>query len=175
VCTLPAAAGVAAAAMHAAPISGQNMVRALPTRIFTPAPSLEYVHYAHMSYTMKNLRQVDDSAVKFGFSETQEARFARQDLDAEATGLAYFVVKPGKRQPFAHRHARAEEVYVVLSGSGRMKLDDEIVNVERYDAIRVEPQVWRAFEAGDQGLEVLAVGAHDGEDRGDTQQDFWRD
>jgi mannose-6-phosphate isomerase-like protein (cupin superfamily) len=131
------------------------------------------VHYARMSYTMKNLRDVEDSAVKFGFSETQEARFARRDLDAETTGLAYYVVKPGKRQPFAHRHNEAEEVYVVLSGSGRMKLDDEIVPVEAFDAIRVAPQVARAFEAGDEGLEVLAVGAHHGDDRGDMLQDFW--
>ena len=124
---------------------------------------------------MKNLRQVEDSAVKFGYSETQEARFARKDLEAEATGLSYHVVKPGKRQGFAHRHDRAEEIYVVLSGSGRMKLDDEIVDVERYDAIRVAPKTWRAFEAGDEGLEILAVGAHDAEDRGDLQQDFWTD
>jgi mannose-6-phosphate isomerase-like protein (cupin superfamily) len=128
-----------------------------------------------MSYTMKNLRQVEDSAVKFGYSETQEAHFARTDLDAEATGLSYHVVKPGKRQGFAHRHDHAEEIYVVLSGSGRAKLDDEIVNVERYDAIRVAPETWRAFEAGDEGLEILAVGAHHGDDRGDMQQGFWSD
>jgi mannose-6-phosphate isomerase-like protein (cupin superfamily) len=128
-----------------------------------------------MSYTIKNLRQVEDSAVKFGFSETQEAHFARKDLDAESTGLAYYVVKPGKRQPFAHRHEHAEEVYVVLSGHGRMKLDDEIVDVESYDAIRVGPQVARAFEAGDEGLEVLAVGTHHGDDRGDMLQEFWND
>ena len=128
-----------------------------------------------MSYTKRNLKQVEDSAVKFGFSETQEAHFARKDLDAEATGLAYHVVKPGKRQGFGHRHAKAEEIYVVLSGRGRMKLDDEIVDVEAFDAIRVAPQFARAFEAGDDGLEVLALGAHHGDDRGDMLQDFWND
>jgi mannose-6-phosphate isomerase-like protein (cupin superfamily) len=128
-----------------------------------------------MSYTKRNLKQVEDSAVKFGFSETQEAHFARKDLDAEATGLAYYVVKPGKRQSFGHRHEKAEEIYVVLSGRGRVKLDDEIVDVEAFDAIRVAPEVARAFEAGDDGLEVLAVGAHHGDDRGDRLQDFWRD
>ena len=124
---------------------------------------------------MKNLRQVEDSAPKFGFSETQEAHFARQDLDAETTGISYHVVKPGKRQSFGHHHDEAEEVYVVLSGRGRMKLDDEVVDVEPYDAIRVAGPVTRAFEAGDDGLEVLAVGAHDGADRGDLVQDFWTD
>ena len=72
-----------------------------------------------MNYTKKNLRDVEDSAPKFGYSETQEAHFAREDLDAERIGFAYHVVKPGKRQAFAHRHDEAEEVYVVLSGSGR--------------------------------------------------------
>jgi mannose-6-phosphate isomerase-like protein (cupin superfamily) len=128
-----------------------------------------------MSYTIKNLKQVEDSAPKFGFSETQEAHFARQDLDAETTGLSYHVVKPGKRQGFAHRHDETEEVYVVLSGRGRMKLDDEIVNIEPYDAIRVAGPVWRAFEAGDEGLELLAVGWHNADDRGDMQHDFWSD
>ena len=80
-----------------------------------------------MSFKIKNLREVEDMAVKHGFSETQEARFPREDLDAESTGLAYIVLRPGKQQPFAHRHEEAEEIYVVLSGSGRLKLDDEIV------------------------------------------------
>ena len=72
-----------------------------------------------MSYTVKNLRDVEDLAVKHGFSERQEARFPREDLNAEATGLAHIVVKEGQRQPFAHRHNEAEEIYLVLSGSGR--------------------------------------------------------
>ena len=67
-----------------------------------------------MSYTIKNLRDVEDMAVRHGFSETQEARFPRGDLGAEATGVAYHVLKPGKRQPFAHRHQEAEEIFVVL-------------------------------------------------------------
>jgi mannose-6-phosphate isomerase-like protein (cupin superfamily) len=77
-----------------------------------------------MSYAIKNLRDVEDQAVKFGYSEFQEARFPREDIGAEATGLAHIVVKAGKRQPFAHRHQKAEEIYVVLSGGGRIKLDD---------------------------------------------------
>ena len=79
-----------------------------------------------MSYTMKNLTETADSAVKFGFSEMGEAHFAREELDAERTGISYQVLKPGKRQAFGHRHDKAEEVYVVLSGSGRVRLDDEI-------------------------------------------------
>src|SRR5689334_23036180 len=109
-----------------------------------------------MSYTKKNLQEVDDSAPKFGFGERQEARFAGEDLGAEATGFALMRVKPGQRQGFAHRHDQAEEVYVVLSGSGRIKLDDEVVDLVALDAIRIAPGVARALEADDEGLEYLA-------------------
>jgi mannose-6-phosphate isomerase-like protein (cupin superfamily) len=127
-----------------------------------------------MSYTMKNLREVDDSAPKFGISETQEAHFAYEDLSAEDTGLSYHVMRAGRRQAFGHRHEAAEEVYVVLSGSGRMKLDDEIIEVGPMDAIRVAPHVTRAFEAGSEDLEVLAFGPRHAGD-GEVLPEFWRD
>jgi mannose-6-phosphate isomerase-like protein (cupin superfamily) len=125
-------------------------------------------------FTKKNLREVEDSAVKGGFSENQEARFAGGDLDAEETGVALEVVKPGKRHAFGHRHENAEEIYVVLSGEGRMRLDDEIIEVGPLDAIRVSPPVTRAFEAGSERLEILAFGPrHD--DDGEVVPDFWTD
>jgi len=125
-----------------------------------------------MSYTKKNLRDVEDSAVKFGLSEAQEARFPRRDLAAEHTGLTHLIIKPGQREAFAHRHRDAEEVYVVLAGSGRVKLDDEIVDLIKLDAVRVGPGTTRQLEAGANGLEVLIVGAHV---EGDVEQvsDFW--
>lgn len=129
-----------------------------------------------MSYTKKNLREVEDSAPKFGFQEVQEARFPAADLQAQDTGLAFLRVKPGCRQAFAHRHENAEEIYVILAGSGRLKLDDEIIDVGPFDAIRVAPQVTRAFEADDDGLEWLAFGPHckgDGELEHDPS--FWND
>jgi len=127
-----------------------------------------------MSFTVKNLREAEDLALKHGFSETQEARFPRGDLDAETTGLAYLVLRPGKRQPFAHRHNEAEEIYVVLSGGGRVRLDDEVLEVGAMDAIRIAPQVTRAFEAGEDGLELLVFGPrHDGD--AEMVPDFWSD
>jgi mannose-6-phosphate isomerase-like protein (cupin superfamily) len=125
-------------------------------------------------YQIKNLREVEDMAVKHSFSDTQQARFPRQDLGAESTGLSYHVVRPGKRQAFAHRHQEAEEVNVVLSGSGRVKLDDEVVEIGTMDAIRIAPKVTRAFEAGPDGLELLVFGPHY---EGDSEmvQDFWGD
>jgi uncharacterized cupin superfamily protein len=113
-----------------------------------------------MSFAKRNLREVEDSAVRFGLSDTQEARFPRDDLGAEQTGLNYLIVKPGRREAFAHRHGKAEELYVVLAGRGRVKLDDELVELEPLDAVRVSPGVTRAFEAGEDGLEVLIFGPH---------------
>ena len=109
-----------------------------------------------MSYTIKNLREIDDMAAEQGFGEAQEARFAHGDLESEQSGISLQRVKPGKRHAFAHRHEKAEEIYVVLSGSGRVKLDDAVEELKPLDAIRVGPEVTRAFEAGDDGLELLA-------------------
>ncbi len=125
-----------------------------------------------MSYTIKNLRDSEDLAVEGGFSDTQEARFPRSDLDAEATGLALITVKPGKRQPFAHRHKNAEEVYVVISGAGKLRLDDEALEVGPMDAIRMSPEHTRALEAGPEGIELLAFGPHHDKDA-EVVPDFW--
>jgi uncharacterized cupin superfamily protein len=110
-----------------------------------------------MSYTIKNLRDVEDLAASQGFGEVQEARFAHGDLGSSQLGISLQRVKPGKRHAFAHRHQTAEEVYVVISGAGRVKLDDHVEEIKELDAIRVSPEVIRAFEAGDEGLDLLAV------------------
>jgi mannose-6-phosphate isomerase-like protein (cupin superfamily) len=109
-----------------------------------------------MDYTIKNLREVEDSAVEGGISDSMEARFAHEELDSERSGVSYQVVKAGQRQPFAHKHGEMEEIYVVLSGTGRVKLDDELAEVGPLDAIRIGPPVTRAFEAGDDDLVLLA-------------------
>ena len=125
-------------------------------------------------FTHKKLTDVKDSAPEFGHDDAQEARFAKDALEAERTGVSHHRLKPGKRQAFGHRHEEAEEVYVVLGGSGRMKLDDEVIEVERLDAIRVGPEVVRAFEAGTGGIEVLAVGGrYDGD--GEIIPGWWSD
>lgn len=125
-------------------------------------------------YTVKRLTDVKDSAAEFGVGGDMEARFAKDDLDAERTGVSHHLIKPGKRQPFGHKHDQAEEVYVVLRGSGRIKLDDDVIEVEPLDAVRVAPGVMRAFEAGPGGIEVLALGArHDGD--GEIVPGWWSD
>lgn len=125
-------------------------------------------------FTHKTLTDVDDSAPGFGFGDVQEARFATGDLDAEDTGVSFHRVKPSKRQGFAHRHEEAEEVYVVVSGSGRVKLDDAIVELGPLDALRVSPGVTRQFEGGDEGLELVAFGPrHEGD--GEIIPGWWDD
>src|ERR1017187_8298894 len=98
-------------------------------------------------HTRINLTEVEDAAPANGVGGRWEARVAREDLDAEQTGLTHFRLRPGKRSPFMHRHQRAEEVYVVLRGTGQIKLDDEILDVRALDAVRVAPEVARAFDA----------------------------
>lgn len=127
------------------------------------------------SYTLKNLTEVEDSAAKFGFGHVQESRFASGDLEAEQTGISLHRVKPGARQAFAHRHEDVEEVYVVLSGSGRVKLEDDVVEIAERDAVRVSARVTRAFEGGPDGLEVLAFGPLRSDDRGEITQGWWSD
>ena len=87
------------------------------------------------------------------------AHFVRQDLEAEQFGLSLQRLKPNQRMPFGHTHDQQEEVYVIVGGGGRLKLDDDIVNVTQWDAIRIAPDVMRAIEAGPDGLDLVAFGA----------------
>jgi mannose-6-phosphate isomerase-like protein (cupin superfamily) len=125
-------------------------------------------------YTIKNLMEVEDSAADR--APGLEARFARKHLNSEHLGVSYFRYGPGFKAPFGHRHREQEEAYVVAGGSGRMRLDDDIVELRRWDVIRVAPGVVRAFEGGADGLELIAIGADrpEGGD-GEMVKDFWTD
>jgi quinol monooxygenase YgiN/mannose-6-phosphate isomerase-like protein (cupin superfamily) len=123
-------------------------------------------------WTKTHLMDVPDQAADFGIGDHLESRFAREALGARATGLALESIRPGRRVPFGHRHEAAEEVYVVLRGSGRANLDGEVVDLAEHDALRVAPHVMRNFEAGENGLELLAVGPfHPGD--GEVQPGWW--
>jgi mannose-6-phosphate isomerase-like protein (cupin superfamily) len=124
------------------------------------------------AFTKVSLLAVEDAAPGNGFGDRWEARVAREALEAERTGVSHFRLRPGKRSPFMHRHTDAEEIYVVLSGSGQVKLDDEVLDLVPLDSIRVAPRTARAFEAGPDGLEFLAIGAHHPGD-GELVEDPW--
>ena len=111
------------------------------------------------AYTKVNLRELENAAEEAGLAPAMEARFARYALGCEQTGLSLQRIAPNERQPFAHRHGDSEEIYVVVDGSGRASLDGEVVDVRRWDALRVAPATMRVFEAGPEGLEFLAFGA----------------
>lgn len=125
-------------------------------------------------YTKLRLTDVEDVAPANGFGEHWEARPARRGLGMESTGAVFFRLLPGKRSPFTHRHAEAEETYVVLGGTGRIKVGGDIHDVIPMDAIRVAPRTPRAFEAGPDGLEFLAFGPHHERD-GEGVEDSWTD
>jgi mannose-6-phosphate isomerase-like protein (cupin superfamily) len=125
-------------------------------------------------YTVVNLKAVEDQAPKFGFAPHLQSRFARKALRLENSGVTHFTIAPGYRIPFGHHHADQEEVYVVVAGSARMKLDDEIVELGTWDAVRVPPDVTRGMEGGTEGAEILAFGAPSNENAdAEMVRDFW--
>jgi mannose-6-phosphate isomerase-like protein (cupin superfamily) len=124
-------------------------------------------------WTLRNLRDdVEDSAASYGLAPDLETRFGRKALELAGGGFSYQRLTPGYELPFGHRHAHHEEVYVVLEGSGRVKLDGEVHELRQWDAVRVAPQVARGFAAGPDGMELLAIGFGAG---GDTEmlQGYW--
>jgi quercetin dioxygenase-like cupin family protein len=131
-----------------------------------------------VSYTRTNLRaDLDDLGSNFDGPPDLEFRAATSALGLEQSGLTYQRVPPGYRFPYGHTHHRQEEVYIVVRGGGRMKVDDEIFDVREWDAVRVPPGAWRGYEAGPDGLELLVTGAPNlGDDpRGDVEgtRDWW--
>jgi mannose-6-phosphate isomerase-like protein (cupin superfamily) len=131
-------------------------------------------------FTHRNLKgDLDDLGSNFDGPPDLEFRAATAALGLERSGLTYQRVPPGYRFPYGHTHKTQEEVYVVVGGSGRMKVDDEIVELKEWDAVRVPPGSWRGYEAGPEGLELLVIGAPSlGEDpRGDVEgeRDWWTD
>jgi mannose-6-phosphate isomerase-like protein (cupin superfamily) len=126
-------------------------------------------------YTKLNLMQdVEDMAPKFGFSPGLESRFARTPLELQESGVSYFKLAPDFRMPFGHRHGRQEEVYVIVSGSARIKLDDEILELREWDVVRVPGTTTRCLEGGPEGAEVLAFGAPSDENKdAEMVPDWW--
>ena len=127
-------------------------------------------------YTVVNLKQVEDLAPRYGHSPQLESRFARGALELEKSGLTFFRLAPDYRIPFAHRHREQEEVYVVVGGSARVKVEDEIVELNPWDAIRVPAEATRGIEAGPDGAELLAFGApNTGNRDAELAPDWWTD
>ncbi|MGZ4419076.1 MAG: cupin domain-containing protein [Gaiellaceae bacterium] len=133
-----------------------------------------------MPFTLRNIKEdLEDIGPGFDGAPDLEFRAATKALELEQSALSYQRVPPRDRFPYGHTHTKQEEVYVVLRGSGRMKVDDEIVELKEWDAVRVPPGTWRGYESGPEGLEILVIGAPNlGEDPRedvDGQRDWWAD
>jgi mannose-6-phosphate isomerase-like protein (cupin superfamily) len=125
-------------------------------------------------YTVVNLREVEDLAPRYGFAPGLESRFARVPLELVESGLSYFRIAPGYRPPFGHRHREQEEIYLVVSGSARVKLDDEVVELRAWDALRVSPGITRCIEGGPEGAEIVAFGAPNTDNKdAEMAPDWW--
>ncbi len=113
-----------------------------------------------MPFTRKNIKDdLEDIGFRFDGAPDLEFRAATLPLGIEHSALSYQRVPPGYRFPYGHTHVTQEEVYVVVRGSGRMKLDEEVIELREWDAVRVPPGTWRGYEAGPEGLELLVIGA----------------
>ena len=133
-----------------------------------------------MPFTLRNLKEdLEDVGSRFDRAPDLEFRLATDALELEKSGLCYQRVPPGYRFPYGHTHKQQEEVYVVVRGSGRIKVDDEIVELKEWDAVRVPPGTWRGYEAGPEGLEIFVIGAPSlGDARRDDvegRRDWWAD
>jgi mannose-6-phosphate isomerase-like protein (cupin superfamily) len=124
-------------------------------------------------YTKQNLRQVENAALRFQMPPEMEARFARTPIGGETLGLSLMTLAPGFRIPFGHKHRSQEEVYVVIGGSGRVRVEDEVVELAQWDAIRFDKDTMRAVEAGPDGIEFVAFGAGDDPMEVEMSQEFW--
>jgi mannose-6-phosphate isomerase-like protein (cupin superfamily) len=125
-------------------------------------------------YSQINFEDVADMNAKFGMEEHGEARYLREDVGAKSVGATLYRMRPEKRTGFGHRHEQVEELYFVLKGSGRMKIDDDLIELRPLDVVRVAPKSVRELEAGPEGLEVLATGGHVADD-GEMIQGWWAD
>jgi mannose-6-phosphate isomerase-like protein (cupin superfamily) len=124
-------------------------------------------------YTHLNLKDdVENMSEKYGLAPDMEARFARSAAGLQGGGFSYQKLAPNYRAPSAHRHKTQEEAYVVVSGGGRVKIEDELRDLKQWDALRIPPQTARAFEAGPDGMELIAIGFGEG---GDSEliENFW--
>ena len=128
------------------------------------------------NYTKANVRKdVENQAPKFEMPDELDARFARSAIGGKTLGLSLMKLDPNFRIPFGHKHEHQEEVYVVVRGSGQVKVEDDIVELREWDAIRFDENTMRNMEAGPDGIEFLAFGAGDDPLDAEMVQGWWRD
>jgi uncharacterized cupin superfamily protein len=108
------------------------------------------------NHTHLNLMDVKDSVA--GRVKGLSGRFGRGPMGAKDIGVSHWRYEPGFRAPAGHKHREQEEAYLVISGSGQVLLDGEVLELRQWDLVRVSPEVVRAFAAGPDGMDIVAVG-----------------
>jgi hypothetical protein len=128
-------------------------------------------------YTVVNLKEVENQGPNFGLDPKDiEFRMARVALKCENSGLSYLKLGPGWRLPFGHRHKQQEEIYVLVNGSARIKIEDDVIELEPWTAVRVSNDTIRGYEGGPDGAELIAIGApNTGPGDADIEQGWWSD
>ena len=126
-------------------------------------------------YTVKNLKEIENQGVNFGLDESDiEVRMAKDPLECTGCGVSYMRLGPGYRPPFGHAHKTQEEIYILVNGSARMKLEDEVVDMKPFTAVRVSPATTRGYEAGPEGAELIVIGTpKTGGGDADTVANWW--
>jgi quercetin dioxygenase-like cupin family protein len=128
-------------------------------------------------YTVKDLKEVENQGVKFGLDEhDMQLRMAKDPLGCESCGISYIRLGAGWRVPFGHKHKVQEEIYVVVNGSVRMKIEDEIVELQPLGAARIAPETMRGVEGGPEGADLIVIGApRTGSGDAETKPGWWSD
>jgi hypothetical protein len=128
-------------------------------------------------YTVKNLKEIENQGVNFGLDESDiEVRMAKDPLECTGCGVSYMKLGPGYRPPFGHAHKTQEEIYILVNGSARMKLEDEVIDMKPFTAVRVSPATTRGYEAGPEGAELIVIGTpKTGGGDADPVTNWWSD
>jgi mannose-6-phosphate isomerase-like protein (cupin superfamily) len=128
-------------------------------------------------HSVLNLKEIENQGERFGINPDElQLRMAKDPLECEHMGISYVKVGPGYRPPFGHNHKTQEEVYVLVTGSARMKVEDEVIELEPFTAVRVARSTMRGYEAGPEGAELIVIGApKTGSGDANNVQDWWSD
>jgi mannose-6-phosphate isomerase-like protein (cupin superfamily) len=128
-------------------------------------------------YTVRDLKEVENQGVKFGLDENDaQVRMAKDPLECSGCGVTYLKLGPGWRAPWGHTHKTQEEIFILVNGTARMKLDDEIVEMKPFTAVRVSPETMRSYEGGPEGAELIAIGTpRTGGGDAITEPGWWQD
>ena len=128
-------------------------------------------------YTVQNLKEIENQGVKFGLDENNiQFRMAKDPLECEHCGISYLRLGPGWRAPWGHSHKTQEEIYILVNGSARMKVEDDLIEMKPFTAVRVSKDAMRGYEGGPDGADLIVVGApKTGSGDADNVQDWWSD